>query len=138
MTDRIEVRGIRAFGHHGVLEHEQRYGQEFAVDVSIDTDFGAAAATDDLELTIDYGAVATLVHSMITGEPCALIETLADRIAADPAERPGHARPCRTLASTASGRGGSSSHPTQRVVIHPSRLVTLTDRAGGSCRAAGA
>jgi len=89
VTDRIEVRGIRAFGHHGVLEHEQRYGQEFAVDVSIDTDFGAAAATDDLELTIDYGAVATLVHSMITGEPCALIETLADRIAAELAALPG-------------------------------------------------
>jgi dihydroneopterin aldolase/2-amino-4-hydroxy-6-hydroxymethyldihydropteridine diphosphokinase len=89
MSDRIEVRGIRGFGHHGVLPHEQQFGQEFTVDVAIDADFDAAAATDDLAHTVDYGQVVTLVHARITGEPFELIETLADRIAADVAALPG-------------------------------------------------
>lgn len=89
MSDRIEVRGIRGFGHHGVLGHEQQFGQEFSVDVAIDADFDAAAATDDLAHTVDYGQVATVVHARITGEPFELIETLADRIAADVAILPG-------------------------------------------------
>ncbi len=89
MADRIEVRGIRGFGHHGLLPHETEFGQEFSVDVAIDTDFGAAAATDDLVHTVDYGAVATLVHRWIVGEAFLLIETLADRIAAELAALPG-------------------------------------------------
>ncbi len=78
---RIEVRGIRGHGFHGVLADERRDGQEFHVDVLLEVDATMAAATDDLHHTVDYGAVAALVHAHITGEPHALIETLAQRIA---------------------------------------------------------
>ena len=80
--DRIEVTGLRAFGRHGVLEHERRDGQEFVVDAVLWLDTRAAAATDDLALTVDYGAVATRLTAIVSGEPVALIETLADRLAA--------------------------------------------------------
>lgn len=80
--DRIEVRGIRAFGYHGVLPHEGEFGQEFIADVELRCDMGPAAADDDLRLTADYGAVARVVSDVITGERFQLIETLADRIAA--------------------------------------------------------
>jgi 7,8-dihydroneopterin aldolase/epimerase/oxygenase len=80
--DRIEVTGLRAFGRHGVLEHERRDGQEFVVDAVLWLDTRAAAATDDLALTVDYGAVATTLTAIVSGEPVALIETLADRLAA--------------------------------------------------------
>lgn len=83
MADRIEVRGIRAIGHHGVLEFERTDGQEFIVDVAMDVDTAAAAASDDLALTVDYSAIAQLVHARIVGEPLQLIETLAHRIAED-------------------------------------------------------
>ncbi len=89
MTDDITINGIRGFGHHGVLAHEREFGQEFAVDVMIATDFGAAAATDDLRHTVDYGSVAAMVHARLTGDPFALIESLADRIAGDLVALPG-------------------------------------------------
>lgn len=80
--DRIELTGLRAIGRHGVFDHEKRDGQPFSVDLVLFTDHRAAAASDDLADTIDYGVVATDVHALITGEPFDLIETLADRIAA--------------------------------------------------------
>ncbi len=79
--DRIEITGLRGIGHHGVFEHERREGQEFLVDLVLEVDMGAAAASDDLADTVDYGAISTDVHAIITGEPVNLIETLAARIA---------------------------------------------------------
>lgn len=83
MADRIEVRGIRAVGYHGVLDFERTEGQEFAVDVALSVDTSQAAASDDLGLTVDYSAIAALVHDHITGPPHQLIETLAHRLAED-------------------------------------------------------
>jgi len=47
--------------------------------LSVDT--RAAAAADDLTLTADYGALADRLAAIVTGEPAALIETLAQRLA---------------------------------------------------------
>jgi dihydroneopterin aldolase len=79
--DRITVAGITARGHHGVLAFERRDGQTFVVDVALGVDTRAAAARDDLALTVDYSAVAADVVALIGGEPADLIETLAQRIA---------------------------------------------------------
>jgi 7,8-dihydroneopterin aldolase/epimerase/oxygenase len=81
MTDRIELVGLRARGFHGVLEHERRDGQDFVVDVGLDVDTAAAAASDDLAQTVDYGALAEAVAAVVSGEPVDLIETLAQRVA---------------------------------------------------------
>jgi 7,8-dihydroneopterin aldolase/epimerase/oxygenase len=80
-TDRIELRGLRAFGYHGVFEYERRDGQEFVVDITVRTDFAAAAATDDLAATIDYGMLAELAVGIVTGPPRDLIETVVSEIA---------------------------------------------------------
>ena len=81
-TDRICLLGLRAFGRHGVLDHERRDGQEFVVDAVLWLDTRPAAAADDLSLTVDYDAVAGRLAAVVSGEPVALIETLADRLAA--------------------------------------------------------
>lgn len=81
MNDRITLTGVRAFGYHGVLAEERRDGQPFVVDVVLEVDVSRAAATDDLTQTLDYGTVAQTVVSLVEGEPCQLIETLAVRIA---------------------------------------------------------
>lgn len=78
--DRIDLRGIRARGHHGVLAHERRDGQEFVVDATIGLDLSAAAASDDLSATVDYGVLAQQIHDVITDEPVDLIEVLALRM----------------------------------------------------------
>ncbi|MFL6100042.1 MAG: dihydroneopterin aldolase [Actinomycetales bacterium] len=79
--DRIELRGLSGRGRHGVLTHERALGQRFAADVTLHLDTRAAAASDDLSRTVDYGAVAQQVVAVITGEPFDLVETLAQRIA---------------------------------------------------------
>lgn len=82
-ADQIELTGISADGFHGVLAIEQTHGQRFCVDVVLELDLSPAARSDDLALTVDYDQVASSVTNRITGEPYRLIETLADRIAAD-------------------------------------------------------
>ena len=80
--DRITLVGLRGHGRHGVLAHEKEQGQDFVVDVTLELDTSAAAATDDLSRTVDYGVLAERVVAEIQGEPADLIETLAGRIAA--------------------------------------------------------
>jgi dihydroneopterin aldolase/2-amino-4-hydroxy-6-hydroxymethyldihydropteridine diphosphokinase len=79
--DRISLTGVTAYGHHGVLEHERRQGQEFTVDVVMEVDLGRAADSDDLACTVDYAEVGAEIVAVITGPACDLIETLAGRIA---------------------------------------------------------
>jgi 7,8-dihydroneopterin aldolase/epimerase/oxygenase len=79
--DRISLTGISVFGHHGVFDSERKQGQRFVVDVSCTLDLSAAASTDDLGQTIDYGALAQAVAADVERDPLNLIEALADRIA---------------------------------------------------------
>ena len=62
-------------------ERQSRF-LRFVVDAVLWVDTRQAAATDDLSLTVDYGAVAGQLAAVVSGEPVALIETLADRLAA--------------------------------------------------------
>ncbi|MGW4367554.1 dihydroneopterin aldolase [Nocardia takedensis] len=80
-SDRIELRGLRVFGHHGVFDHERRDGQEFLVDLTVWTDFTRAAASDDLADTLDYGALAEQAVAIVAGPPRDLIETVVSEIA---------------------------------------------------------
>ena len=81
MTDHIVVQGIKGFGYHGVLPEEREKGQDFLVDLDVETDFTVAVASDDVETTVNYVTLAELAFQMITGDAFNLIETLADEIA---------------------------------------------------------
>ncbi|GAC68128.1 dihydroneopterin aldolase [Gordonia soli] len=81
MTDRIELRGLVVRGNHGVFDHERRDGQDFVVDVTLWLDLRAAAASDDLADTVDYGTLAQTAHDIVAGEPRDLIETVGAEIA---------------------------------------------------------
>ena len=81
--DRIELRGLRVFARHGVLDEERRNGQEFVIDAVLWLDTRPAAAGDDLSKTIDYGALASRLVRSAGEPPVRLIETLAERLAAD-------------------------------------------------------
>ena len=79
--DRITLRGLRVRGHHGVLAEERAQGQDFVLDVSLVLDTRSAAATDDLDRTVDYSRLARVLADVVAGEPVALLETLAQRLA---------------------------------------------------------
>jgi dihydroneopterin aldolase len=80
--DRLAVRGIEAFGRHGVFEFERRDGQVFVVDLVLFLDTVEAARTDDLQQTVDYGSLVARVKNAVESDPVDLIETLAARLAA--------------------------------------------------------
>ncbi len=81
VRDRIALRGLRVRGFHGVLAAEREQGQDFLVDAVLSVDVREAAASDDLEDTVDYGALALALAEVVAGEPVDLIETLAERLA---------------------------------------------------------
>jgi len=84
VTDRIELRGMRFSACHGALPEEALEAQPFHVDVVLELGLAAAGTTDDLARTIDYGDVFRRARAIVEGGPhAALIETLAERIAAD-------------------------------------------------------
>jgi dihydroneopterin aldolase len=43
MTDRIELKGLRARGFHGVFDFERAQGQDFLVDAVLELDLAPAA-----------------------------------------------------------------------------------------------
>ncbi len=81
MEDRVEVRGLRVDGVHGVLDEEQVRPQPFEVDLDLYLDTVAAAAADDLDRTADYGAAVDAAVAVVTGPPRRLLESLAGAIA---------------------------------------------------------
>lgn len=80
MADLIQLRGLRASGICGALPEEQDRRQPLEVDLDIEADLDAAARTDDLADTIDYGAIAATVETIVIGERFVLLERLAARI----------------------------------------------------------
>jgi dihydroneopterin aldolase len=75
----IELRALRVFGHHGVHEHEKRDGQDFLFDV--DLAVGERGASDRLEDTVDYSALARAVKELSDARSYDLLEALATAIA---------------------------------------------------------
>lgn len=79
--DRIVLTGITGYGHHGVFAAEREQGQPFVVDLTCELDLSRAASGDDLDQTVDYGALAAAVVADIERDPVNLIEAVASRIA---------------------------------------------------------
>jgi dihydroneopterin aldolase len=81
-ADCIELRGLRALGTHGALPEEHLRAQPFEVDLDLEVDLRPAGRSDVLADTVDYGAVTAAVTAVVTGPHAALLEHLAERIAA--------------------------------------------------------
>ena len=79
--DRIAIRGLTAYAHHGVYAFERRQGQTFRCDAVLEVDTAPAAATDDLERTVNYAELAQRLYTALSTEPVDLLETLAQRLA---------------------------------------------------------
>lgn len=81
--DRIELRGLRVLGTHGVLPEERVDPQPFELDLDLDVDLAAAGLSDDLADTVDYSGVVDRAGAVIAGSGrLHLLEALAEAIAA--------------------------------------------------------
>lgn len=75
----IILNEMKFYSYHGVLPQESTVGAEYKVSLDIETDFSEAAATDNLEGTINYAEI----HEAVKEEmniPAKLLEHLAYRI----------------------------------------------------------
>ncbi|CAN5393302.1 dihydroneopterin aldolase [soil metagenome] len=81
MSDELRLTGLRAFGHHGVFEHERENGQPFVIDVVVHVEARDAAASDDIDDTVHYGVLAERIVAAVESDPVDLIETVAARVA---------------------------------------------------------
>jgi dihydroneopterin aldolase len=66
----------------GVYDWEKTIQQRLVLDIVLHTDVRAAAANDDIRLTLDYAVIADKVTKLITAQPIELIETVAEWVAA--------------------------------------------------------
>ncbi len=73
----IKIQGLKVYAYHGVLPEEQAQGQTFVLNLEMEQNIEAAARTDDLEKTTDYGRAAVLVSDWMTEHTSKLIETVA-------------------------------------------------------------
>jgi 7,8-dihydroneopterin aldolase/epimerase/oxygenase len=89
MNVTVELVGLEVFGRHGIDDDEREQGRTFLYDVALEV---AAPASDRLEDTVDYRAVAACVREVSESREYRLIEVLASAVADElavrfPAER---------------------------------------------------
>jgi dihydroneopterin aldolase len=65
----------------GIHPYERAARQQLIISLSLETDFTAAAATDDIDLALDYTDLSDRIAAFARDGRFALIETLAERLA---------------------------------------------------------
>ena len=81
VMDQIIIENLKIFAHHGVDQEENEKGQNFYVNVILETDTRKAAASDDLSLSTNYGEVCRFLDSFLKEHTYKLIETAAEKAA---------------------------------------------------------
>lgn len=77
---KIELENMKFYAFHGHFEAEQKVGNQFLVNVSVETDGAMAAQTDRLKNALDYQKIYALVKREME-IPSHLLEHVANRIA---------------------------------------------------------
>ena len=80
--DTIFLHGLKAETLIGVYDWERRQRQTLLLDLTLGTDFAAAAASDDIADTIHYAEVAEVVRQNLAEQQFLLLEALAEHVAA--------------------------------------------------------
>jgi dihydroneopterin aldolase len=80
-TVSIDVTGLSVYTHHGVSAAEREVGQRLVIDVGFELDRCDATVTDELEDTVDYGAVCEQVWLAAQKTSYKTLERLCNAIA---------------------------------------------------------
>lgn len=81
MKDKIIIKDLECFAHHGVLKEENVLGQKFLVSLILYTDTKRAGDKDDLSLSINYAEVCQYITTFMKEHTFQLLETLAEKLA---------------------------------------------------------
>ena len=82
MSLSIDVKGIKAYGKHGVYNEEKKEEQLFLVDVKLMLEDikDTKESQDSLDETINYETIIQLIVDLVKKESFNLIETLAKKL----------------------------------------------------------
>ncbi len=80
-VDKILLKNMIFYAHHGYYEAERELGQKFEVDIQLECDLKTAANSDDLKQTINYQAIYKIAKDTFENYKFKLIETVAEKIA---------------------------------------------------------
>ena len=83
MHDTVFVQGLEARGIIGIEDWERKKPQTIRVDIEMAWDVSVPAIDDDIEKTLNYRSVSKAVLAHIEAHEYFLVETLADRLAAE-------------------------------------------------------
>jgi dihydroneopterin aldolase len=81
MRGRIDIAGLVLFARHGLNEAEQQLGQRFILDIELEADLAAAAKSDLITDTVDYGEVVAVAEAAFRDKHFYLIEASAAHVA---------------------------------------------------------
>lgn len=80
--DIIYLHDLRVDAVIGIFDWERRVKQTVSIDLDMSADIAKAAATDHIDDTLNYKAVAKRIAKFTAESEFQLVETLAERIAA--------------------------------------------------------
>mgnify|MGYP001399970875 FL=1 len=78
--DRIFLSEMQIETTVGIWEGEKRIKQQVIIDIEMSADIKKAAATDQIEDTLNYKAVAKSVRKLVEESSFQLVETMAEKI----------------------------------------------------------
>ncbi|SEN83675.1 dihydroneopterin aldolase [Mesobacillus persicus] len=80
--DKIHLKQMQFYGYHGVYPEENKLGQRYAVDLTVEVDLSKAGISDRLEDSINYAELYNICKEIVEGKPYNLVEAVAEKIAA--------------------------------------------------------
>ncbi len=80
-NDYIEIKNLEVYANHGVLAEEKKLGQKFYIDAKLYVDVLNAAASDDVENSVNYAEVTEVIQKVFKSKSTNLIETAAQSLA---------------------------------------------------------
>ncbi len=79
--DKIYIKDLEVFAHHGVFQEEKTLGQRFLISLELSLSLREAGTTDDLTKTVHYGELCQLVEEEFKKESYDLIEKATEKVA---------------------------------------------------------
>lgn len=75
----VSLEGLEFFAYHGYYDEEQKVGNKYAVDITVNIDFDMAAEKDTLSGTVNYEVLYKIISKEM-GKPSRMLEHLGKRI----------------------------------------------------------
>jgi dihydroneopterin aldolase len=81
LSDSIFVRGLTLHAYHGVMPHEAKVGQAFALDLVVDIDLADAGRSDKVADTASYDLIVATAAQAFCAKRYRLVEAAAGAVA---------------------------------------------------------